>query len=135
MKHWSHFESTHSTIKEDDQGLLYVKFGVPTANEAEAVEEARWLQETFESIKQARPEKPIRTVIDMTSIDDSEFIPGDVWKMYLDLVKDPYLERVAVVGGTEAMRSIINFYFRFWAKQAVKFFSTLPDALDWLRSA
>lgn len=132
MKDWARFEPTHSFIQETDQGLIRVKFGVPTANEAEALKEAHWLQGTFKAIKRTRPKKPIAVLVDMTSIDDSEYIPGDVWKIYLEIVKDPFLEKVAVVGGTEAMRSIINFYFKYWAKEAVKFFEADAEAITWL---
>jgi hypothetical protein len=132
MKDWARFNPTHSYIQETDQGLFRVKFGVPTANEAEALEEAKWLQHGFNQIKASRPDKPIAVLVDMTSIDDSEYIPGDVWKIYLEIVKDPFLEKTAVVGGTEAMRSIINFYFKYWAREAVKFFQADAEAVAWL---
>lgn len=133
MKEWAHFDSTHSYIQEDAEGIIRVKFGVATSNEKEAVEEAHWLVNTFEELKKERPDKPIVVLVDMTSIDDSEYIPGEVWKMYLGLVKDPFLKRVAVVGGTEAMRNIINFYFRFWTREDVKFFQQEGEALGWLK--
>lgn len=133
MKEWARFDPTHSHIREDEQGIFTAKFGVPTANEQQAIHEAHWLVDTFEQIKKARPTRPVRVIVDMSSIDDSEFIPGEVWKMYLALVKDSFLERVAVVGGTEAMRNIINFYFRFWARGGVKFVPTTEEALAWLK--
>lgn len=132
MKEWARFNPTHSYIQETDQGWIRAKFGVPTANEAEALDEARWLKDSFDQIKAGRPDRPVAVLVDMTSIDDSEYIPGDVWKIYLGIVKDPFLERVAVVGGTEAMRSIINFYFKYWAREAVRFFETEEPAVAWL---
>lgn len=134
MKEWARFDPTHSRIEEDNEGIIRVKFGVATSNEKEAVEEAHWLVNAFEQIKQVRPNEPVLALVDMTSIDDSEYIPGEVWKMYLTLVKDPFLKRVAVLGGTEAMRNIINFYFRFWTREDVKFFHTQDEALSWLKT-
>lgn len=133
MKEWARFESTRSFIEEDADGIIRVKFGVATSNEKEAIDEAHWLVDTFEQMKKFRPDKPILVLVDMSSIDDSEYIPGEVWKMYLALVKDPFLKRVAVLGGTEAMRNIINFYFRFWAREDVKFFQQEGEAFDWLK--
>lgn len=133
MKEWGVFEPTESHIYEDSHGLLRVKFGTPTENEKQAIDEAHWLVGTFAVVKKERPEKPIHALVDMTSIDDSEFIPGQVWKMYLEMVRDPFLERVAVAGGTETMRGIINFYFDFWSRQNVKFFPDVGTAQAWLR--
>lgn len=133
MTELARFDDTHSFIQEDADGIIRVKFGVATSNEKEAIREAKWLVDTFEYLKTKRPDKPIFVLVDMTSIDDSEYIPGEVWKMYLDLVKDPFLKRVAVVGGTEAMRNIINFYFRFWTREDVKFFQQEQEAIEWLK--
>lgn len=124
------YEPTHTSIQVLDDDTIFVRFGRATSNLEENTAEARWVKTTYESIIQSISQ-PAYAILDFTTIDSSEYNSDESNKIYLEILRDDRLKKIAVFGLHTGWELFIN-VFKFYAKQKLHTFETEAQAKQWI---
>lgn len=124
------YEPTHTTIEVIEEDIILVHFGRATSNLEENTAEAKWVKATFESIIQ-HIAHPAYGILDFTTIDNSEYNSDEANKIYLEILRDDRLKKIAIFGLHTGWELFIN-VFKFYAKNKIHTFNTEEQAKQWI---
>ncbi len=125
-----YYEPTNTSIELIDGDIILVRFGKATATLSENTAEANWVQATYNEIIRGI-EKPLYAMLDFTTIDNSEYNSDESNKIYLEILRDKRLKKIAIFGLHTGWELFVNI-FKFYVKNKIHTFNTEDQAKAWI---
>lgn len=125
-----YYKPTDTSIELIDGDIILVRFGRATATLQENTTETHWVLATYKTI--IDPLKtPVYALLDFTTIDNSEYNSDESNKIYLEILRDERLKKIAIFGLHTGWELFINI-FKFYVKNKIHTFNTEVQAKQWL---
>lgn len=130
MNERHYYEPTNTTIELIDGDIIWVRFGRATATLKENTAESHWVQSTYKTIIEGL-KNPVYAMLDFTTIDNSEYNSDESNKIYLEILRDERLKKIAIFGLHTGWELFVNI-FKFYVKNKIHTFNTEAQAKLWL---
>lgn len=114
-------------IAYPDQQLIHIHFGITLADDDLNIEEAKAMEQFLKKTVADNPDTVFFIVGDMSTGNDSEFVPPESLKIYRDILKHPHTRDGVIYGGTYAMNELLSLLFSV-TKTNVKLARTQEEA-------
>lgn len=125
------YPTTQSAMELFSDNTIMMKFGRATVNLPENTTETHWVYESFKKLKQLRPQVRFNVLIDLSTIDSSEYNSDESNALYRKMLADVAIGKVAIFGISPGWELFIDL-FRFYFKNKIRTFATESKARDWL---
>lgn len=125
-----YYKPTDTSIELIDGDIILVRFGRATATLEENTAETHWVQATYKNIMDDL-KTPAYVLLDFTTIDNSEYNSDESNKIYLEILRDERLKKIAIFGLHTGWELFINI-FKFYVKNKIHTFNTEAQAKLWL---
>lgn len=128
----------HDTVKVtmDEENILRVTFLEAIYNdELNTLQAQAGITQCFNLIEEKGISEPVKVIVDLVPMQSKGHISKNARDMYMKFVSDPRIEKVAVIGSSDAQISIANFVLSFTGdvKSKLSWFSNELEAKYWLK--
>ncbi|MBU0731832.1 STAS/SEC14 domain-containing protein [Patescibacteria group bacterium] len=127
------FEGNKAELKLQKNGVLLFN-AKPTYTFEENTSETKWLKDSFKELTEKFPDIEFKILIDVADVGNSEQMTEETKKIYVDLINDPKIEKIAVYGQTWGMQIILDLLSALSRTNKLKSFSNEEKAIAWLNS-
>lgn len=126
-----YYEPALDRITVTAPDYVTVKFGNSTATLEENTAESQWVGQCFAEIKTIIPDRPLKVLVDFSTIDSSEYNSDESNKLYRQMLHDDRIKAVAVFGLHSGWMLLMNMIAIF-APHKLKIFDNETEARAWL---
>ncbi|MEX1997853.1 MAG: STAS/SEC14 domain-containing protein [Candidatus Andersenbacteria bacterium] len=124
---------TTFTVTVDNQSVIHLTFFKISEKAAEHKSQAEAIQAIVHKLLQKNPRQRYDTVVDARAIRHTMFLAMDAQVIYLNLMKQPQIKRLAFVATGRFLKIMTSVFTQFTGKAAsVKWFEEIDQALAWL---
>lgn len=126
-----YYEPTDTILELFDDSLIVARFGHATATLEENTAESIWVKARYDEMMEKHHDQPVYVLMDLSKIDNSEYNSDESNKIYLQMLRDKRIEKIAIFGLHSGWELFINM-FTFYVKNKIHIFTTEPEARAWI---
>lgn len=120
---------------EPKLGMIDIYYPRANFNEQENIDETTWIKEEFEKIAKKYSDLEFLVLLDLTKPGNAELISDEAMDIYVGLLKNKRVKKVATFGQTHWYSILINVMVKLSKTyNKLKYFNDREQALRWLNN-
>ncbi|MBU0670586.1 MAG: hypothetical protein ABH835_01345 [Patescibacteria group bacterium] len=127
-----HYNQTGAELILYEDDVILVEYARATYNVEENNEETRWIRDAFYKVAEKYPKKKFKIILDVTKPGSGEEMSDEVKEIYVQLLKDPKILKVAVFGQTWAFQLFLDLFAALSRNNKLKSFPSMEKAVAWI---